>query len=271
MHRHDAASIRNPRLKGTLVRNNFSPFASGLLAMLLTSACGGETAPAAPPPPEVLVADVERRDVPCRWSSWARRKGSQDVEIRARVEGFLERRGVRRGLAGAEGAGALSHRSASRSRRRWPTRRPSWRRPRRGSRRPRTTSSACKPLAAKQAVSQQELDNAVAAEDAATRAGGCAQGRGRECARSTSATPTSPRRSTAWSARRSSRPGASSAAARARCSRPCRRSIPILFRAGISEAEYLRIARRADELRKARGGKPDARRSRPGRRHRPPA
>ena len=29
---------------------------------------------------------------------------------------------------------------------------------------------------------------------------------------------------------------------------------PILFRAGISEAEYLRIARRADELRAARGG-----------------
>ena len=29
---------------------------------------------------------------------------------------------------------------------------------------------------------------------------------------------------------------------------------PILFRAGISEAEYLRVARRADEMRKERGG-----------------
>jgi membrane fusion protein (multidrug efflux system) len=31
---------------------------------------------------------------------------------------------------------------------------------------------------------------------------------------------------------------------------------PILFTAGISEAEYLRIARRADDLKKERGGKP---------------
>ena len=29
---------------------------------------------------------------------------------------------------------------------------------------------------------------------------------------------------------------------------------PILFRAGISEAEYLRLSRRAEEIRKERGG-----------------
>ena len=57
---------------------------------VLLSACAKEAAPAAPPPPEVLVAELVQRDVPVMMELVGQAAGSQDVEIRARVEGFLE-------------------------------------------------------------------------------------------------------------------------------------------------------------------------------------
>ena len=57
--------------------------------------------------------------------------------------------------------------TASRSRRRWPTCRPNWPRRRRGYEKTQNDVKRLQPLAAKQAVSAQELDNALAAQDAA--------------------------------------------------------------------------------------------------------
>src|SRR5262245_7752758 len=47
---------------------------------------------AAPPPtvPEVLVTEAVQRDVPVYLELVGQTKGAQDVEIRARVEGFLD-------------------------------------------------------------------------------------------------------------------------------------------------------------------------------------
>ncbi len=47
-------------------------------------------APAPPPHPEVYVADVVQQDVPVYMELVGQTRGSQDVEIRARVEGYLE-------------------------------------------------------------------------------------------------------------------------------------------------------------------------------------
>ena len=55
----------------------------------LTASCE-EPAPPPPPPPEVYVTDVVQRDVPVYLELVGQTEGFQDVDIRARVEGFLE-------------------------------------------------------------------------------------------------------------------------------------------------------------------------------------
>jgi membrane fusion protein (multidrug efflux system) len=236
------------------VRNNFIPLAAGLLATLIASACGGETAPAAPPPPEVLVSPVEQRDVPVVTELVGQTKGSQDVEIRARVEGYLEtvaftegsivRKGqtlyhidpkplqatlsnARADLATAEARLAKTNNDVNRLR----------------------------PLAARQAVSQQELDNAVANQDAAK-----AQV---DAHRATVEKARLDLGYTAITAPIGGMVGTTLVRAGNLVGRGESTLLttvseidPILFTAGISEAEYLRIARRADELRKELGGKP---------------
>jgi len=135
------------------------------MAGFLTASCE-EPAPPPPPPPEVYVTDVVQRDVPVYLELVGQTEGFQDVDIRARVEGFLE------GVNFQEGAfvrrGDVLYRI---------------------DRKPLETSVAGKkadlataearlakanndvtryrPLVAKQAVSQQELDNALADQDAA--------------------------------------------------------------------------------------------------------
>lgn len=61
------------------------------VAVLLSAGCRKEETQAAPPPPpEVLVAEVLQRDVPIYIEAIGQARGSNEVEIRARVEGFLE-------------------------------------------------------------------------------------------------------------------------------------------------------------------------------------
>ncbi len=69
-------------LKGTML-------AAGVLAAALSVACE-EPAPAAAPPPEVYVTAVVQQDVPVYLELVGQTAGFQDVDIRARVEGFLE-------------------------------------------------------------------------------------------------------------------------------------------------------------------------------------
>ena len=136
-----------------------------VLASALGVACREQPAPVAPPAPEVSSPYVQK-DVPVYLELVGQTQGFQDVEIRARVEGFLDTVNFREGSFVRKGD-LLYRSTASRSRPTLAPRRPIWRPPRPGSRRPTTTSRRYTPLVAKQAVSQQELDDARAAQDAA--------------------------------------------------------------------------------------------------------
>jgi membrane fusion protein (multidrug efflux system) len=60
------------------------------LALATSLACGKKEAPKAPPPPDVQVAAALQRDVPIGGELTGTIKGFEDVEIRARVEGYLK-------------------------------------------------------------------------------------------------------------------------------------------------------------------------------------
>ncbi len=63
---------------------------ASMLAWLL-GACGGEPEAAPPPPPpEVKAAVVLQRDVPVSVEAIGETRGNTEIEIRARVEGFIE-------------------------------------------------------------------------------------------------------------------------------------------------------------------------------------
>src|SRR6478735_3750538 len=122
---------------------------------LWAGACADKPVPPPPPPPEVLVAPVVRRDVPIPMELVGQTRGFQDVEIRARVEGFLDVVGFQEGSLVRRGQVLY-----------------------RIDRKPLEASLAryektqndvkrLQPLAAKEAVSAQELDNALAAQEAA--------------------------------------------------------------------------------------------------------
>jgi len=136
------------------------------MAAGLTVACE-QPAPPAVPPTEVYVADVVQQDVPVYLDLVGQTYGFQDVEIRARVEGFLEAVNFREGSLVRKGdpmyeidrkpleatlAGAKADQATAQAR----------------LEKARNDVSRYTPLVEKQAVSQQELDNALAARDAAT-------------------------------------------------------------------------------------------------------
>src|SRR5215471_9038236 len=68
---------------------NRSAVAAAIVVAALSSACE-KPAPAAPPPTEVYVTSVVQKDVPVYLDMVGQTQGYQDVEIRARVEGFLQ-------------------------------------------------------------------------------------------------------------------------------------------------------------------------------------
>jgi membrane fusion protein (multidrug efflux system) len=62
-----------------------------LASLLAASAgCGKEEPPPPPPPPEVKVAPVVQRDVPVYIEVIGQTRGSTEIEVRPRVEGYLE-------------------------------------------------------------------------------------------------------------------------------------------------------------------------------------
>ncbi len=65
-------------------------------AALLAAGCS-KSAPPAPPPPEVQVATVLQRDLPIYIENIGQTLGSTEVEVRARVEGFLDSVNFREG------------------------------------------------------------------------------------------------------------------------------------------------------------------------------
>src|SRR4051812_31474457 len=66
-------------------------------AAALSAACEKPAPSAPPPPPEVYVTKVVQKDVPVNLDLVGQTQGFQDVEIRARVEGFLETVNFREG------------------------------------------------------------------------------------------------------------------------------------------------------------------------------
>jgi membrane fusion protein (multidrug efflux system) len=136
-------------------------------AAALTSACEKPVAVAAAPP-EVYVVSVVQKDVPTYVDLVGQTEGAQDVEVRARVEGFLESMNFREGSFVRKGSllyridrkpfeAALAAARADKATAE--------------ARLAKANNDVARytPLVAKQAVSQQELDNARAAQDA-TRA-----------------------------------------------------------------------------------------------------
>src|SRR5688572_26201790 len=134
------------------------------LLLAVGAGCSKKEAP--PPPPEVQVTEVVQRDVPIYIELVGATLGSEDIEIRPRVEGYLvsmnftEGSFVKKGqllyridpqpleAALAEGRADLATAQA---------------------RLEKTNNDVARltPLAQRQAVSQQELDNALSAEQAA--------------------------------------------------------------------------------------------------------
>lgn len=69
-----------------------------LAALLAASAgCGEKEAPPPPPPPEVKVAPVAQRDVPIYIEVIGQTRGSTEIEVRPRVDGYLESVNYREG------------------------------------------------------------------------------------------------------------------------------------------------------------------------------
>lgn len=134
-------------------------------ASALGAGCSKE-APPPPPPPEVLVAEAIQQDVPVFMELVGQAAGSQDVEVRARVEGFLERMTFTEGTLVTKGQPLyeiddrelktkLANANADLT---------TWK-----ARLDKTKNDVARytPLVKQQAVSQRELDDAISARDAA--------------------------------------------------------------------------------------------------------
>ena len=148
------------------LRRRLSPMLVPCLLLAVGVGCSKKEAPP-PPPPEVQVADVVQKDVPIYIELVGATLGSQDIEIRSRVEGylismnFIEGSFVKKGqllyridpqpleAALAETKADLATAQA---------------------RLEKTNNDVARyrPLVPQQAISQQELDNALSAQQAAT-------------------------------------------------------------------------------------------------------
>jgi len=221
-------------------------------AGLMSGACEEKAPPPPPPPPEVLVTEVIRRDVPIPMELVGQTRGFQDVEIRARVEGFLDVVGFQEGSIVRRGqvlyridrkplqaslANATAELGTAQAR----------------YEKTQNDVKRLQPLAAKQAVSAQELDNALAAQEAARSQVEARRADVQRVSLDLGYTEvTSPIDGLAGTTL--VKAGSLVGRGESTLLTTVSQIDPILFRAGISEAEYLRIARRADQLRTARGG-----------------
>ena len=140
--------------------------AVGCIVAFVFAACGGDGAKAGPSAVDVVVAPVQVRDVPIVQEWAAQTFGANDIEIRARVKGFLtskvykEGSVVRRGdllfqidpqeyqSAVAQARAGLSEAQASLSK-------------------ANADVARLRPLVERNAVSRQDLDHAVAAQQGA--------------------------------------------------------------------------------------------------------
>lgn len=74
-----------------------------VLSLCLLAACGGEEAPAQPPPPEVGVVQARAADLPLTREIGGRLAGFRSADVRARVPGVLQKRVYEEGSDVREG------------------------------------------------------------------------------------------------------------------------------------------------------------------------
>ncbi len=222
--------------------------AAGVVAAALTLACE-KPAPPPPPPPEVYVTGVAQRDVPVYLELVGQAEGFQDVDIRARVEGFLEtvnfqegtfvKRGDllytidRKPLEAIVAQGTADQATAE-------------------ARLAKANNDVNRytPLVAKQAVSKQELDNALAEKDASTSQVAAAKAAVEKATLDLGYTRvTSPISGLIGTTQ--VKPGNLVGRGESTLLTTISQIDPILFRVGVTEADYLRIQAR----RTASGGK----------------
>jgi len=198
------------------------------------------------------VAEVVQKDVPVYLEVVGQTKGSQDVEIRARVEGYLNKVAFTEGTFVKKGQllyqidplplrAALANAKASLATAE--------------ARLQKTNNDVARyrPLAEQQAVSQQELDNAISAQDAARAqvdAGKAAVDKATLDLGYTHITAPIDGLVGTTEVKAGNLVGRGESTLLTTVSQVD----PILFRAGISEAEYLRLAKRALEQSAAERG-----------------
>ena len=223
---------------------------SGALALLavataIGAACQEPAEVQAPPPPEVYVTPVIQRDVPVYLDLVGQTEGAQDVEIRARVEGFLNTMDFREGSFVKKGellyridtkpfeanlAAAKADRATAQAR----------------LEKAANDVARYEPLVAKQAVSKQELDNALAARDAARAQVEAARAIEERSAIDLGYTRvTSPIDGLVGTTK--VKPGSLVGRGESTLLTTISQIDPIIFRVGLTEAEYLRLARRYPE------------------------
>jgi membrane fusion protein (multidrug efflux system) len=213
-----------------------------LVPWLALSAAGCEKeAPPPPPPPEVLVAEPIQRDVPVFTELVGQTLGSQDVEIRARVEGYVESVAFAEGTLVKKGQllyqidpkpleAVLANAKADLAK------------AQADFEKTKNDVARLEPLAKQQAVSQQELDNARSARDAAAA---MVEAKAASVEKAQLdlgyATITSPVAGLIGT----TKVKAGSLVGRGESTLMVTVSVidPIYFRAGLAEAEYLRLAR----------------------------
>jgi membrane fusion protein (multidrug efflux system) len=238
-----------------VMKRNVSLFLC-VAVLMAVSACSNEAPPAAPPPPEVIVAAPVQRDVPVYMELVGQAVGFQDVEIRARVEGFLETVAFTEGSLVRKGqllykidpkplqavlASAKANLATSQAR----------------LEKAVNDVKRLTPLAAQQAVSQQELDNAASQRDAAIAqvdAGKAAVEKAEFDLSYTTITAPLDGLIGTTKVKAGNLVGRGESTLLVTISQ----IDPIFFRAGIAEAEYLKVARRFMErqaMGAVRGGK----------------
>ena len=219
--------------------------------------CGACKEPPPPPPPtptEVLVTNVVQKDVPVYLDLVGQTAGFQDVDIRARVEGFLETMNYTEGAFIDKGAllytidrkpleatlaEARADQATAQAR----------------LEKANNDVSRYKPLVAKQAVSRQELDNALAQQDATRSEVEAARAAVEKASLDLGYTRvTSPIRGLAGITQ--VKPGNLVGRGESTLLTTISQIDPILFRIGVSEAEYLRFMQRtqAESRNKLRSG-----------------
>lgn len=142
-------------------------FQGSFFSLLITLAgCKEQEATAPPSPPEVKVAQVLERDVPVYIEAIGETRGNTEIEIRARVEGFIESVDYREGSLVEKGQQLYTIDSRPFQARLAATR-ASQAEAEAQLARARQDVARYEPLVAKNAISRQEYETAVALEKAA--------------------------------------------------------------------------------------------------------